>query len=89
MKAMNFVDGTEPPMLLMHGMKDKIVSVLNKDALLDKLEQASVVNQNIEYKGVSHIGLLLKLHPWFDKKHHAADDIDAFFKQLVVDERCS
>ncbi|MBL4674067.1 MAG: alpha/beta hydrolase, partial [Arenicella sp.] len=84
MKAVNFVDGTEPPMLLMHGMKDKIVGVFNKDALLDKLREANVANQNIEYKGVSHVGLLLKLHPWFDKKHRAADDIDAFFKPLVI-----
>lgn len=84
MKAVNFVDGTEPPMLLMHGMKDKVVGVLNKDALLDKLEQAQVANQNIEYHGVSHVGILLKLHPWFDKKHTAADDIDAFFKPLIV-----
>lgn len=89
MKAMNFVDGTEPPMLLMHGMKDKIVDVLNKDTLLDKLDEAKVANQNIEYEGVSHIGLLLKLHPWFDKKHHAADDIDAFFKPLIIDDRRS
>ncbi|MGK0375053.1 MAG: acetyl esterase/lipase [Arenicella sp.] len=84
MKAMNFVDGSEPPMLLMHGMADKVVGVLNKDTLLDSLNDAQVSNQNIEYKGVSHIGILLKLHPWFDKKHQAANDIDAFFKPLVV-----
>lgn len=83
MKAMNFVDGSEPPMILMHGMSDKVVSVLNKDTLLDKLDQAGVKNQNIEYLGVSHVGILLKLHPWFDSKHLVADDIDAFFKPLV------
>lgn len=79
MKAMNFVDRSEPPILLMHGMADKVVGVLNKDSLLDSLNRAKVNNQHIEYKGVSHIGMLLKLHPWFDRKHQAANDIDAFF----------
>jgi len=83
MKAMNFVDGSEPPMLLMHGMGDKVVGVLNKDALLDKLNLAGVHTQDIEYPGVSHIGILLKLHPWFDGKHQAADDIDSFFKPFI------
>jgi acetyl esterase/lipase len=73
----------------LNGMKDNIVDALNKDALLDKLDEAKVANQNIEYKGVSHVGLLLELHPWFDKKHHAADDIDAFFTPLIVDDRRS
>ena len=83
MKAMNFVDGSEPPMILIHGMGDKVVGVRNKDTLLEKLNQAGVKNQNIEYQGVSHVGLLLKLHPWFDTKYQAANDIDAFFKPLV------
>jgi len=59
------------------------VSVLNKDTLLDKLNRAGVKNRDIEYPGVSHVGLLLKLHPWFDAKYRAADDIDAFFKPLL------
>jgi len=83
MKAMNHVDGSEPPMLLMHGMSDRVVGVLNKDTLLEKLNQAGVKTKDIEYQGVSHVGILLKLHPWFDAKHRAADDIHAFFKALV------
>lgn len=83
MKAINFVDGSEPPMLLIHGMRDRVVGVQNKDTLLKKLNQAGVKTHDIEYQGVSHIGLLLKLHPWFDAKHHAADDIDAFFRPLI------
>jgi acetyl esterase/lipase len=83
MKAMNFIDGTEPPTLLAHGMSDKVVGVLNKDTLLDKLNAAGVKTHDIEYPGVSHVGILLKLHPWFDAKHQVADDIDAFFKPLI------
>ena len=65
MKAVNFIDGSEPPMLLMHGMKDKVVDVENKDVLLKTLNQFNVKNKDIEYNGVTHIGILLKLHPWF------------------------
>jgi len=83
MKAKNFVDGSEPPMLLMHGLGDRVVGVQNKDQLLGVLDKKNVKTLDIEYPGVSHVGILLKLHPWFDSKHQVANDIDAFFKSLI------
>jgi len=83
MKAKNFVDDSEPPMLLMHGLGGRVVGVQNKDQLLGVLDKKNVKTLDIEYPGVSHVGILLKLHPWFDSKHQVANDIDAFFKSLI------
>jgi len=37
MKAMNQIDGSESPMILLHGLGDRVVAVENKNALLHRL----------------------------------------------------
>jgi len=83
MKAMNHIDGSESPMILLHGLGDKVVEVENKNALLGVLDDKNVANLGVDYKGVSHVGILLKLHPWFDGKIQPAKDIDRFFRPLI------
>ncbi len=83
MKAMNHIDGSESPMILLHGLGDKVVGVENKNALLAVLDDKNIANLGVDYKGVSHVGILLKLHPWFDGKIQPAKDIDRFFRPLI------
>ena len=80
MKIMNFIDGSEPPMLLLHGTKDKTVGILNKDSLIETIKNKGGLYGDITYTGESHIGILLNLHPYFDGKNNPANDIDQFFK---------
>ncbi len=39
MSAMNHIDGSESPMILLHGLGDKVVGLENKNALLRKLDE--------------------------------------------------
>ena len=83
MKIMNHINGDEPPMLLMHGMADTTVGVANKNATIERLQQAGVHYQDIEYDGVSHAGILLSLTPRFAHQAPSADDIHRFFSGLM------
>ena len=80
MKVLNFIDGKEPPMILLHGTDDKTVGILNKDSLVEKIQQSGGEYSNVSYDGVSHVGILLSLHPTYVGGTNAANDIDAFFK---------
>lgn len=86
MQIRNFVDGDEPPMILLHGTKDKTVGILNMDSLVESIEQVGGQVHSVRYDGVSHVGILLTLHPAFLGDDAAAIDIDRYFRtQLIQD----
>ena len=80
MKVMNFIDGDEPPMLLLHGTGDKTVGILNKDSLIESIKEQGGEYGDISYEGESHVGILLNLHHIFDGDADIATDIDQFFE---------
>ena len=55
------MDGDEPPFLLMHGRKDKIVWAINSERLQAKLKAAGSSVRYVPIDGEGHIGLLLSL----------------------------
>ncbi len=80
MQIRNYVDGDEPPMILLHGLADSTVGVMNKDTTIEKLAAAGVPHDDVEYPDVSHIGILLSLTPRFQHRAPTLQDIHAFFK---------
>ncbi len=63
----HFVDGDEPPMLLLHGAADTTVGQHNTENLARKLESAGVRTQVRIYPDVKHAGMLLALSGRFEK----------------------
>ena len=57
-QPVNFVDGDEPPFLLLHGTGDLLVWLRNSERLRAKLESAGVPVELRPYKGVGHIRIL-------------------------------
>lgn len=86
MQIRNFVDGDEPPMILLHGTKDKTVGILNTDSLIESIEKVNGDVQGVRYEGVSHVGILLTLHPALDGDEDAAMDIDQYFRSKMTSE---
>ncbi|KGI76994.1 alpha/beta hydrolase [Oleiagrimonas soli] len=76
-----FVDGNEPPMLLLQGGDDGVVAPDNALSLAAALREHGEQVQAHVYSGVSHAGLLLSLsHPFRSKAptlHDALRFIDA------------
>lgn len=60
-QPVHFVDGDEPPMLLLHGKADRTVDPRNTRSLADKLSAAGEPVQVRMYPDVGHVGLLLSL----------------------------
>ena len=60
-QPVNFADGDEPPFLLLHGRKDRIVWALNSERLQAKLQAAGSSARYVPIAGTGHIGILLSL----------------------------
>ena len=64
----NFVNGDEPPMLLLHGAADTTVGQHNTANLARKLEAAGVKVSTRIYPEIKHVGMLLALSGRFAKE---------------------
>lgn len=60
-QPVNFADGDEPPFLLLHGRRDRIVWALNSERLQAKLQSAGSSVRYVPVAGTGHIGILLSL----------------------------
>lgn len=84
MKASSHVDGDEPPMLLIHAKGDTAVGIFNQQTLSDSLISVGSKVETILYgEDVGHIGIMMKVHPWFADNVNVAADIDQFFRPLI------
>jgi acetyl esterase/lipase len=60
-QPVNFVDGDEPPFLLLHGDRDRIVWPRNSERLAARLAAAGSDARYVPVEGVGHIRILLGL----------------------------
>lgn len=81
MVVSNFIDGTEPPMLLMWGDKDEAVWRRNIDLLTEKILKKQGRVKRIIYPNVDHVGIISGLTWFLPKKAPVINDINTFFKQ--------
>lgn len=58
MRAPNFVDGSEPPIYLMHGKRDGTVAPENTKRFARALKDKNVPVQSTFYDGVGHMGMI-------------------------------
>ena len=84
MKVNNHVDGTEPPIKLIHGQGDRTVGQFNFDTFRNKLQASGhTVVTKLYGRDIGHVDTVLKTHPWFAGEIDVADEIDHFFKSLL------
>ena len=77
-QPINYVDGHNPPMLLLAGEADTTVYPQNTVALAAKIAAAGGAVQSKFYPGVGHIGLVVAFAPLFSGKAPVLDDVWAF-----------
>ncbi len=83
MDVFNYVDGNEPPTILLHSAADQQVGQYNTDGYFDRLQEKGVNAKKVIYTEPSHIDMVTMLHPWFAKQDEVAKDIDRFFRSLI------
>ncbi|WP_250634090.1 alpha/beta hydrolase [Pinirhizobacter soli] len=80
-QPIDFVDGDEPPMLLLHGLSDKEVEVHNSTSLADAVKaHAEPVTLKL-YPGMGHSGLVFALSTPLQGKKPVLDDVVSFIHQ--------
>ena len=81
-QPVSFVDGGEPPMLLMHGADDDVVYPINSEVLADRVASAGGSAEEIEYPDMGHIRIVLALTPLFRQPGGPLDRTSAFIDRL-------
>ncbi|MFZ2236986.1 MAG: alpha/beta hydrolase, partial [Dokdonella sp.] len=88
-QPINFVDGDEPPMLLLHGSADDTVWPKNSTTLAQAVKaKGGRVEVNI-YPDVTHSGILLSVSPTFRGKASALDDSVKFINKIIAQRKAA
>ena len=81
MQVTNFIDGDEPPMLLIHGTDDQTVKISNLHKLAEGIENRGGNVQTKILPGINHIDLIRDFS-WLDAKTiHIPDIMIDFFSK--------
>lgn len=84
-QPINFVDGDEPPMLLMHGEADETVLPKNSRNLAQKINDSNGSAILKLYPGVTHIGMIAPFAAPLRLTGSQLDDFADFVKQVSTD----
>jgi len=79
-QPIRFVDGDEPPMLLLHGSADTTVYPRNTEHLGAALNKAGVTEKTVIYPGLTHVRMLLGLSGRFAKDAPIMSDSMQFIR---------
>lgn len=80
MRAPNFVDGKQPPMLLIHGLEDEAVVLENAQKLKAAIDKNGGQVQLKTYKELNHVETIGSLMWFWRYKSDIKDEILAFFE---------
>jgi acetyl esterase/lipase len=80
-EPIHFVDGREPPMLLLHGLKDQTVNPDNSAKLAARITAAGGEVRYIAYPHADHVAVVLALAFPFRWLAPVLDDVTTFFHQ--------
>ena len=81
MRAPNYVDGQQPPMLLIHGLDDEIVVLENAEKLRDAIIKNGGEVELKTYEGIDHIETVGALMWFWRYKAGIENDIVTFTKK--------
>lgn len=83
MQVTTFVDGTEPPMLLLHGDADQTVERFNLERLANMIGDQGGRVESAIYPDLDHIEILGALSWFWRNKAPVLDDISEYFMGLA------
>lgn len=83
MRATNFIDESEPPMLLLRGENDTTVGAFNAERLAEALKARDIPVTVKNYEGVDHVGIVAALTIFRRDKAPVLEDMSAFFERYA------
>ena len=79
-----YVDGNNPPLLLMHGGKDETINIKNTNNLFDRVKRASGAADKVIYPDLDHSRILDVTATRLQRYADVMDKIDAFVRRVTV-----
>lgn len=86
MTVTTFVDGNEPPMLLLWGAKDEAVWERNLKLLSEKIEEKKGKVETKIYPTLDHVGIISSLTWFLRSKAPVLNDVTVFFNKHITKE---
>ncbi len=83
MQATSFIDGSEPPILLLYGSEDKSVGLFNLERLEQEIRDNNGQVETIIYPDVGHVEIVGAMSWVLKSKAPVLDDVTAYFQQLA------
>ena len=78
------VDGTNPPLLLMHGGKDQTVDIKNTNSLFDRVKRANGTVDKVIYPDLDHKWIVAVVSTHFQSNADVMTKIDAFVRRVTT-----
>jgi acetyl esterase/lipase len=78
------VDGTNPPLLLMHGGKDQTVDIKNTNSLFDRVKRANGTVDKVIYPDLDHKWIVAVVSTHFQGNADVMAKIDAFVRRVTT-----
>lgn len=84
MQALHYVQGLEPPMLLLHGDEDTTVLLRNSEEFAAKVNTMGGTAETQVYSGQGHVSPVLGLSRIFDRDNSVRTDILEFLQRVTL-----
>lgn len=81
-QPINFVDGHEPPALLLHGRTDQVVWLRNSQHFASRIRDRGGNVTESYYDDMSHSGILAAMSVYYRNRWPVLRDIDAFVRRV-------
>ncbi|MEM7058932.1 MAG: alpha/beta hydrolase [Pseudomonadota bacterium] len=88
MQVSTFIDGSEPPMMLLHGLQDTIVGRINVDRLSKIMTGADACHAVRFYDDLGHDGIIAGFTWVFRGSRTVVDDVANYFRAISAGETC-
>ena len=85
MQVPTFIDGHQPPMLLLYGDQDTAVKSMNLERLEQRIKERGGCVRSIIYPGVGHTGILAALSWVNPQRAPVVQDVQTFFRSASQD----
>lgn len=83
MQVTHYIDGGEPPMLLLHGLRDELVLIGNQERLAARIRAQGAAVETRRYRDMNHEDMLKAFTFAGRDERNIIREIDAFFRGLM------
>jgi acetyl esterase/lipase len=86
-QPINFVERNSPPMLLMHGLADKVVWLANTQHMAAKIRSVGGKVEERYYEDMSHGAIIAAFSAFYRNRRPVLNDVERFITEITASDR--